>query len=246
MKITKMVIIKKVARKPLESGMKVVKSTKAKVSAAKKAVSTGVKSKVAMVKRATNATGVRVSAVKKALNAGVKAKVSYAKSAVKTAVKSASSRVANRVARLSGVKKWEFDIKKIDKAHDFLTDYYHNTEFGDIHYGAFGVINLKKIDKSKHGKLFTRLLSKKYDKELVKDAFKVLKIKSIDVKGKNHDQITRRIGNAVHSLHLVLKNKIEDRSAKQKLKMAHSKRKMEIKSERRSGLSGFKHAFNAT
>jgi len=164
----------------------------------------------------------------------------------RSTVRSVSSRVANRVARLSGVKKWEFNIEKIDKAHDFLTDYYHNTEFGDLHYGAFGVIDLKKIDKSKHEKLFTKLSSKKYDKEFVKNAFKILKIKSVDVKDKTHDQISKRIADAVRSLHLVLKNKIEDHKAKQKLKIAHSKRKMDIRNERKSGLSSFRHDFNAT
>ena len=107
MKITKMVTIRKVARKTLEDGMGLAKDT-----------------------------------------------LSDARSAVKTA----STKVVNRVARLSGVKKWEFEIKKIDKAHDFLTDYYHNTEFGDLHYGAFGMIDLKKIDKSRHGRLYTNFI----------------------------------------------------------------------------------------
>jgi hypothetical protein len=195
MKITKMVTIRKVARKTLEDGMGLAKDT-----------------------------------------------LSDARSAVKTA----STKVVNRVARLSGVKKWEFEIKKIDKAHDFLTDYYHNTEFGDLHYGAFGMIDLKKIDKSRHGRLYTKLSNAKYAKDNIKDAFKVLKIKSIDVKGKTHDQISMRIANAVRSLNLEVKNKIEDHSAKQKLKMAHSKRKVEIRKERKDGLSSFRHDFNAT
>ena len=65
MKIAKMVIMRKVARKPLKDGMRLAKDTF---------------------------------------------------SDARSAVKNASSKVVNRVARMSGVKKWEFEIKKINKA----------------------------------------------------------------------------------------------------------------------------------
>jgi hypothetical protein len=223
-----------VAKSPLDKAAKVVNAVKSKAGSVKKMVGdtiSAAKSKTKLVKRAVNAS-----------MHGVKSKAS----AVKSAVKNASMKVANKASRLSGIKKLEHDIKKVNDAHDFLVDYYHNTEFDDIHYGAFGAIDLKKIDKSKHEKLFAKLSSKKYDKSHVKDAFRILKIKSADVRGKTHDQIIKTISKEIKSLHLMLKNKIEEVKERQKLKVAHYRRKNEIRNERKMSnrAIGFKTEFN--
>ena len=139
--------------------------------------------------------------------------------------------IKSTVSRMTGVKRWENELKKSDKAHEFLADYYEGTNHEGIEYGAFGLIDLNKLRKHNFTELFKKLSIKKYDKSHVKNAMKSLKIKSVEVKNKTQSQIMRRIEDALHEVRNSWTEKIDEYKTLQKTKLDKKKNKIFAKKE---------------
>jgi len=142
----------------------------------------------------------------------------------------------HRLTPAMRLRKYSIDLKKLESAHDLLVDYHKGSEIDGVRFMSFGIINTKHVNMDKHGKSCNKLCEKlaqsKFSHDAIKDAVKMMKIRSYELKDKTHDEITKKIGLAFRSLHMKMKNKIAEISEKEERKLHKKQYKISLRKEK--------------
>lgn len=98
------------------------------------------------------------------------------------------------------IKRLKANLRSIERAFSLLNEYYSKASPYEIEYGTYGTINLAELKKRHLDEPFLMLSDRKFHPDYIKRAYKILKIKSLDVKDKTNAYITAKIKNSFISL----------------------------------------------
>jgi hypothetical protein len=132
--------------------------------------------------------------------------------AIGTGIKNALKAKFNET---TSIKRLKANLRSIERAFNLLHEYYSKAKpYNVVKYGPYGTISLLELKKHHLDEPFFILSDRKFRPAYIKRAYRILKIKSIDVTDKTNSYLITKIEDSFRTLKNAINENITQKLSK--------------------------------